>query len=58
MNEFKPSEYEILTKEPESMNVGKLNNIVRELRELLYQERCKKQSLQTLIQTIAGEHEQ
>lgn len=33
---FEPDEHECMTKEPESMSVGKLNAIVRVLREELY----------------------
>lgn len=46
MNEFTPSEWEINCCEPESMSVGKLNNVVRVLREQLYQQALLKQEVE------------
>lgn len=40
---FKVTEYEIHSAEPESLNVGQLNRVVRELRELLYQKQLELQ---------------
>lgn len=39
--DFTPTAYEIHTKIPEEMSVGKLNAVVRALREALYQERIR-----------------
>lgn len=38
--------YDINTREPESLNVGQLNMVVRALREALYQMRLKAQALE------------
>lgn len=54
MNEFIPNEYEINTLEPESMSVGKLNQVVRALREKLYQENIKKWDLINAAQVVTG----
>ncbi len=52
MNEFTPSEHDIHTLEPESMSVGKLNNVVRALREELYQARLRGSNLYGAAQEV------
>lgn len=39
--QFTPTDYEVETLEPESQSAGKLNRIVRELRERLHIARCR-----------------
>lgn len=41
----KPSEFDILTREPESMVVGHLNRVVRSLRERLYEDGLRRAAL-------------
>ncbi len=47
--EFEVSEYETFTIEPESLSIGKLNSVVRCLRECIYQEKLKNQELQNKL---------
>ncbi len=46
---WKPTEYEIRTEDPERLSVGKLNQVVRALREALYQKRLRIQELEELL---------
>ncbi len=41
---FTVGEHEIYVKEPEALNVGQLNRVVRELREALYQQKLMTQT--------------
>lgn len=49
---FPVDEYQIHTAEPESLTVGQLNRVVRELREALYQEKLKHEAHQRAAQAL------
>lgn len=52
LNELKPDKWEINAREPESMSVGKLNNVVRALREQLHIKQIRIQELEAKIVEI------
>ncbi len=51
-DKFALSEYELYTKEPESLMVGQLNSAVRGLREVIYQQQLREAQLVDALRDI------